>query len=783
MRAHRAGLDRKTEGSRGRMPAKIALAAAFALSALVGPQSARAQASDGTEGAAFELPAGFEGPPPPVAPDVISRDDRGRVTLRAIRLGEAVVVDGRLDESLYASVPPIGDFVQQEPREGDPATEKTEAWVFFDDRNLYIAARLWDSHPERMVANEMRRDNFNITEGESLAVVLDTFYDRRNGFFFETNPLGALRDGLITDERDLNTDWNTVWEPRVTRFEQGWVVEMAIPFKSLRYNSGTTQAWGINLRRTIKWKNEEAFLSAVPASWQFRGIRKFSSAATLVGIEPPLSSVNLEIKPYVLSGLETNTLATPSFSNDWTGGVGFDGKYGLTKGLTADFTVNTDFAQVEADDEQVNLTRFSLFFPEKREFFLEGQGIFNFGGAGSSFTFGPPSDTPLLFFSRRIGIASGEPLPIRAGARATGRAGAYTVGALNIQTGSDAALQANSTNFSVLRLRRDILRRSTVGVIATNRSVAVDGSGSNQAFGVDGNFSFLENLNISTYYAETRTPGRTGNEASYLAKVVNNGDRYGFEYEHLMVGDGFNPEIGFVRRSDFRLNRGQLRFSPRPASIEAVRKFTFQGGLNYFTDLEGVLETRELQGEFGAEFQSGDEWSVEYARNYEYLAEPFAIASDVTIPVGGYNFQDVRTSYRIGPQRRISGRASFSKGSFFSGNRTEVSYDGRVEVTPQLSIEPRIEINWVDLAEGSFTAKLYGSRVTYTASPRMFVGALVQYNSSVDSVGVNVRFRWEYKPGSDLFIVYSEGRDTTARGFPLLQNRGLVVKYTRLFRF
>ena len=729
----------------------------------------------------------IDGPPPPVAPAVVSRDRDGRVTLRAVRLPEGLVIDGRLDESVYQDVLAVSDFIQQEPREGEPATEKTDAWIFFDDNNLYVSARNWDSQPERIVANEMRRDNRGIDQNETFVVVLDTFYDRRNGFFFQTNPLGAVRDGLVTDERQNNTDWNTVWDVSTARFDQGWTVEMAIPFKSLRYKEGRSQIWGINLRRKVRWKNETSYLSPIPASYSLGGVYRFSSAATLVGVEIPRNVTNLEFKPYAISSLTTDRDANPSFSNELAGDVGFDGKYGLTQGLTADFTVNTDFAQVEDDEAQVNLTRFSLFFPEKREFFLEGQGIFSFGGSsgrrggGSTLRrlFGRDGATPTIFFSRRIGLDA----PIRAGGRITGRAGRYTLGLLNIQTGEELDVDALATNFSVVRIRRDILRRSDIGIIGTHRSINLDGDGSNQAFGADANFSFFQNLNINAYYARTQSPGRVGDQASYRGRMQNNGDRYGFTYEHLVVGEDFNPEVGFLRRRNFRRNFGQVRFTPRPRSIRSIRKFTYQAQINYITNAtDGTLETRELQGLFQIEFESSDRLFLNATDTYEFLPEPFEISDGVVLPEGGYDFREVQVFFNIGRQRRINGFLSAGTGSFFSGNRTNVGYRGRVEVNSQLSIEPSISLNFVDLPEGRFTTRLLRTRVTYTLSPRSFLGALLQYNSSSDSISTNIRYRWEYEPGSDLFIVYSEGRGTDVRGFPLLQNRGLVIKFTKLLR-
>jgi hypothetical protein len=312
----------------------------------------------------------------PRSPAVKTQDADGHVTVRAVRISTPLVVDGRLDDPIYQTVPAIDGFIQQLPDEGAPPTEPTEIWILFDDDNIYLSARCWDSQPDRMVADEMTRDARAIWRNELLSVIFDTFHDGRNGMSFSTNPLGGLMDNLVTDESVVNLDWNTVWDAQTSLFEQGWMVEMMIPFKSLRFKAGGgEQTWGINVSRRVQWKNESSFLSPVPASLGYRGMLQVSAAATLVGIEPPTTIRNLEIKPSAISGAFTNKKVTPIRSNDLTGEVGIDLKYGLTPSLIADFTVNTDFAQVEADEQQVNLTRFSLFslksvssFSKVREF-------------------------------------------------------------------------------------------------------------------------------------------------------------------------------------------------------------------------------------------------------------------------------------------------------------------------------------------------------------------------------------------------------------------------------
>jgi hypothetical protein len=718
---------------------------------------------------------------------VIARDDQGRVTIRAVRVAPPLRIDGVLDEAVYGTVPAITEFIQQEPDEGQPATERTEAWVLFDDEHLYVAARCHDSQPHRIVANDMRRDGRNIGQNDNLSIVLDTFHDRRNGYEFLVNSIGGVQDAQITDERDVNRDWNTVFRSRSRRDEGGWTMEIAIPFRSLRYRAGGPQAWGINLRRTVRWKNEYAYLSPVPRTYGARGILRLSSAATLVDLEPPAAALNLEFKPYALYGVRADRAIDPAFEHDLEADAGFDLKYGLSRSLTADFTYRTDFAQVEDDDQQVNLTRFSVFFPEKREFFLEGQGIFAFGGVESAprpgNVFAAASNTPVLFFSRQIGLFGGRPVPIRAGGRLTGKAGRYSVGLLDIQTGDSEAVSARASNFAVARVKRDIFRRSSVGLIATRRSPSIASGGANLAFGVDANLSFFESLNLVGYYARTDTPGLSGREDSYRARFDYDADRLGVQVERLAVGRGFNPEVGFLRRRDFVGNLVQIRVSRRPRRSALVRKVSLEAGLDYITDGGGRLENRQARATWRTEMQSGDSWSVQHERNYEFLPQPFPIAPGVVVPVGAYRFPITRASYTLGGQRRVAGDLTLAHGRFYGGDRTEAGYRGRIELSERLSVEPGLSWNWVDLPQGGFTARLVSGRATLALSPGLFAAALVQYNSTARLLSANVRLRWEYRPGSEVFLVYNDGRDTLAGGPRLLLNRSLTFKFTRLFRF
>ena len=727
--------------------------------------------------------------PAPQPPATISSSAAGPATVRAVRITEPLNVDGRLDESVYTAVAPIGDFIQQEPREGELATEQTDVWILFDARNLYVSARCWDSSPEREVANEMRRDSSGIVQNESFGFTLDTFGDKRNGLLFMTSSLGGLRDSAVTDESSNNIDWNTVWDARTARFENGWIVEFVIPFKSLRYKPGSDQQWGIQVRREVRWKNETSFLTRVPAFLGNTGMWAVSLAATIVGLEVPVSAKNLEIKPYAITGLRTDRDATPSFANEGDGDVGFDVKYGLSKSMTLDVTYNTDFAQVEDDLQQVNLTRFNLFFPERRDFFLEGQGIFGFGGVGVSAGGGGitlTNNTPVLFFSRRIGLNNGRPVPIRGGGRITGKAGPYSIGVLNIQSDEEVAADARPTNFSVVRVKRDLFRRSNIGVLYTRRAETQGGRDAGETFGVDALYSASRSVNLNGYVARTRTPGVLRDDASYLGHFDYNTDRFGAQLEHLYVGGGFNPEVGFLRRTDFTRQYTELRFSPRPARthMKAIRRFVYLGSFEYFEDGAGTPEMRETQGSFSIQFQTGDYLTLRYLRVYELIPRPFPIATGILVPVGGYDDQSGVVSYLFGQQRPVSGTLSYQQGSLYGGTKRTVGLaSGRVVLASQLQIEPSVSANWVSLPWGDFTSTVVSARHTYMVSPRMFMSALIQYNSSTSALGTNARFRWEYRPGSELFVVYSDGRDTVQKGFPELRNRAFVVKVNRLLRF
>lgn len=763
-----------------------ALAAALTLASAPAPSFAQSTPTTVPEPGSGAV---IDGPPAPIAPKSITRDEQGHATVRSIRLLAPLVVDGKLEEDVYTQNEPFGDLIQVVPATGKPATEKTDLWLMFDDNNVYVGARVHDSAPpDKWVANEYRRDTNQLRQNDHIGIGIDTFYDRRSGFMFYATPLGGFSDYSTIDEGQPNTDWNPVWNVRTGRFDGGWTMEMIIPFKSLRFKGGVNQTWGFQVRRSIRRKNEWDYLTLLPASMAGpQGLNRVSLYGSATGIDAPPAGRTFEIKPYAFGRSTTDRLRTPAVSNDLDLQLGGDVKYGITANLTADFTYNTDFAQVEVDEQQLNLTRFNLFFPEKRDFFLEGRGIFDFGrGGASSGGFGgaQQSSTPFLFYSRRIGLNRGRVVPIQVGGRVTGKVGKYGIGFVNIQADDEDVSATPSTNFTVVRVKRDILRKSTIGGMFTGRTNSNVAAGSgNLAYGLDGAFGFFENLTIGGFWSKTRTEGLDGDDDSYQGRFDYFADRYGARFEYLKVGDNFNPEVGFIQRDNFRRSFASLRFSPRPRDFFGVRKFTWQADLEHLENGGGALETRVHVGKFTTEFESSDTINLEATRDYEMITQAFQVAGGAAVPAGSYSFDDIQASYTFGAQRRVNGTVGVQVGDFWNGTIRSLSFTGaRIAVLKQFSVEPTVQRSRVELPTGAFTTTVVRTRADYAFSPRMFASALVQYNSADRSFSSNIRYRWEYKLGSEFFVVYTDERDTRTSGYPGLKNRAFVVKLTRFFR-
>jgi hypothetical protein len=705
----------------------------------------------------------------------------GRRSVQATELVTPIVLDGALDDEAWQRAEATGEFVQAEPHDGQPATEPTEVRVAFDRHALYIAVYCRDSEAGGLVVNDIRKD-FPQGEQDSFEILLDTFADRRNGFVFITNPEGAKSDTQIANEgRDVNQSWDAVWRVAARRHADGWSAEIWIPFKTLRFEPGEGQTWGVNFARRIRRKNEVAYWSPVPRAYS---IYRASQDGNLVGLPDVDQGRNLRLKPFFVTS-STRPTGGPAF--DGTADVGLDVKYGVTPALTLDLTVNPDFAQVEADEQQVNLTRFNLFYPEKREFFLENSGIFYFGdiprNSRQTSRFRPPEEDLLLFFSRRIGLTDqGEQIPILGGARLTGRAAGFGIGVMSMQTDDTAALPG--TNYTVLRARRDVLRNSDVGVIFMNRQSSVSGD-YNRVAGADANFRFLRYLSWNSFFVKSDTPGSSAGELAWKTSLGWEDNLHHYQYSVLNVDDDFQADIGFVRRTGVRKHFVDAGIRPRP---EWVRKLGFRelhphARLNRYTDLDNDEVTRSDHWAVSLFMERGG--FIEYAVNprIDTLVAPFQIRPDVAIPVGRYEWNEYQLTLEMDRSRMVSGSATLTSGGFWDGSQNSQRVAVVVKPSYRLLIDLGLQRNDIELRTpaASFTTNLVTARTAYSFSTNMFLDSLLQYNTDVKQFNANVRFNLIHRPLSDLFVVYNEQQFTDRPD--VVPGRAVILKYTHMLSF
>ena len=747
---------------------------ALGLVLLCGVSSAAAQDAQVTELARETTTAGFP-------------------LVHALRVEAGPALDGEiLSDPVWAEVAPVGGFVQSTPDEGEAASERTEIRVVYTADTLYFGAVLYDSDPSTITVADSRRDS-SLDETDSLQIILDTFLDRQNGFVFGTSPSGLEFDGQVTNEGQgsgrfgggggggrpgsgqqrgsgggFNQNWDGAWQVRTSITEVGWTAEFAIPFRTLRFNSGEVQAWGLNLQRNIRKRNETAYWSPLPRQFN---LYRLSLAGQLAGLD--LSSPrNLKLMPYVL-GQAIDTVAIAGNAT-YLGDVGADLKYSITPSLTLDATYNTDFAQVEVDEEQINLDRFNLFFPEKRPFFLENAGLFSVGLPGQV----------EMFFSRRIGIGSGgQQVPILGGGRLSGKVGSSTnIGLLNMQTESLRGIE-QANNFSVARVRQDIGARSNVGVMFVNRQ----GTGTlapdddyNRSYAADGRWGIGQRGTISGFVGQTDTPGVTGETHAFALSSSYNAESLQLSLSYTEVAPDFNPEVGFYRRRAFRRANGRIFTALRPDNLLGLHElrphvshFTFwsyEGGLreSQFTHIDNHWEWRN-----GYEVHTG------YNITSEAVFTPFEIFPGVEVPPAVYDHQEAQLVFSTNQGAPVSARLQAVIGGLFGGDR--------VQLVPQLSLRAgetfNAQFSWnrndISLPGSSFVTNLGRVRVNYSFAPRMFVQALVQYNDRADLWSSNLRFGWLSDANTGLFVVYN---DIQGIGDVILSGAGrsLTFKYSLL---
>ena len=705
-------------------------------------------------------------------------------SVTATRATGPIAVDGRLDEGAWSVAAVARGFIQTEPREGQPATFDTDVRVLYDDDAVYFGVTAHDPEPSRIVVTDLKKD-YSVDASDAFVVVLDTFDDGRNGYEFATNPAGAKWDAQIGNEgRDFNVNWDGIWSVETSVTETGWVAEIIIPFRTLKFANRDPQTWGMNFRRKIRRLNEDSFWSPLPRIY---GLERVSLAGSLDGLRGIRAGRNIRIKPYALSS--GSTIGRSATRGDFDAGV--DVKYGITPGLVWDFTVNTDFSQVEADEQQVNLTRFSLFFPEKRDFFLENAGVFDFGatdggffggfGAGAIVFGGRQNRSPQmrLFFSRRIGLSDdGTAIPIVGGTRLTGRAGAYSIGALNIQQREHETLPG--TNFTALRLRRDILANSDVGVVLLNKEQS--GPGYNRMAGVDANFRFGF-LTMNGFAAKTVSPtGLTpadGNDYAARAHVNYQDRTWQFRGRFDAIGAAFNDELGFIPRRGVNNEFAFVGRTFRPSWFPAwLRELRPHWEMDMFTRQEdGALDQRLQDFHLPLSFSNGGFSEIGWNTNVEVIRTPFLLNAPrrVMILPGRYEYTEYFGFYFGNASAVVTPSLRYSVGKFYNGYKRTYQFGPSVRPNEKLSASLSLQINDIDLPGVSYVSTLTTGRVNYNFSTNVFLNALLQYSTDTQQINSNIRFNVIHRPLSDFFFVYNERRDERSN---LRLDRALIAKFT-----
>ena len=671
----------------------------------------------------------------------------------ADKISKPIRLDGNLTETAWLKAKHITNFTQRELNEGKQATEKTEVAVLYNNENLYIGVWCFDDEPNKLVADKMKRD-FSYDTDDNFKIILDTYNDRRNGYLLVTNPNGARFDALVQDNgKSQNSAWDGVWNVKTTVTNKGWFAEFEIPFSTLKFSPKNTSIWGINFERNIRRKREQILWQGWSRNYD---IRQVSRAGKLKGIKG-VSEVSLvEIKPYGIAGIENSVENGSKFTSN----LGSDINYLITPTMKLNLSINTDFAQVESDQQQVNLTRFSLFYPEKREFFLEGQDYFNFG---LGYSVRP-------FYSRRIGLAPDRSkIPIIAGVRLLGKTGNTTLGGMSIQTAEQDS--THSTNYSVLRWKEDIMQQSSIGLIGVSK---IGNGRQNVVYGTDFLYSTSNafgnnNLSISGAIAQSYTSdaaNKTGLASRIFFDYPN--DLINFSAIWDRASSNFNPETGFQRRKNYQMFNADLRIKPRPKFLPWIQQFEFKPfDINYYIN-DQTHNLQSLWTEFrplGFKTKSGERVEINIQRRAENLTDEFEIHDNVIIPKGEYWFTRYELQFETFQGRPVSGSLFYQWGDFYTGDRSVWAVEGVFQINRNINIIASYSHNFLNLREGKFAVNEFGGRINLAISPDLFGSVFGQWNNDDDEVLLNFRVNWIPEPGTNFFFVVNQAFDTKQAGW------------------
>ena len=706
-----------------------------------------------------------------------------RPSTTATQLSRAPSIDGDvLGDDAWSNINPASGFTQTRPNEGVPATQRTEVFVGFTEDKLYIGVMAYDDNPGAILVTDSRRDSA-LDDTDSFQVIIDGLLDRQNGYVFGTNPAGIEYDAQVINEGGqggfggrgggaggFNLNWDTTWEVEAQINEQGWSAEMAIPFTALRYGSDDAQTWGINFQRNIRRNNEESYWAPLDRNFN---LNRISEAGTIEGIEVP-NQRNLQITPYALAVQDRGGNLLSSQNNQE---YGLDLKWGITSSLTLDATVNTDFAQVEVDDIQVNLDRFSLFFPEKRPFFLENAG---------QFAIGNPREVE-LFFSRRIGISGGAQIPIEGGGRLTGKIGNNTnIGLLRMRTeGAEGFSPQN--DFSVVRVNQELGNRSAIGMMYVERDgdgsiIGSSGDDYNRTYAVDGRWGIGDYTVIRGWMSQTDSAGINSDDTAGGVAWNYNDEDWSLNAGYSEVGENFNPEVGFLSRRGFRKIDAGWRYRYRPENWGNLQELRPHMNFRGYWDFDGNQQTGYLHVDNHWEFNSGMEIHSGINFTQEGVFEPFEIVDGVTVPIGDYEHEEVQLVYWSNQSAPFSVNFQTRIGGFFGGDRENLDSTIRYRVGEKFSSELTWSHSKIDLPVpgGDFEVDLARLRMTYSFTPSMSIQTLVQYNKRDDVVSTNLRFAWLQSANSGLYIVYNEVDENNMLFAPRENSQQFAIKYSRI---
>lgn len=701
-----------------------------------------------------------------------------RPEAEAFALQSEPVVDGEvIGDAAWQAVQPFGDLVQSRPNAGQPASENTEIRIGYTASTFYLSVVCHDAQPAGLVVSDTRRDG-DLDNTDAFSFILDTYHDGQNGFLFGTNSIGMEYDAQVDNEGQgnfgnvrqqggviggYNLNWDASWTVKTSIGDYGWSAEFAIPLRTLRFSTGKEQVWGVNFRRNIRKTNEVAYWASLPIEFD---LKRLSLAGTLTGLNLQ-SPGNLKLIPYALARVSRDYEAVPS-ETKFNPEVGADLKYSITPSLTLDLTYNTDFAQVEVDEQQVNLDRFNLFFPEKRAFFLENAGLFSVGSPGEVD----------LFFSRRIGIGEdGDLVPIIGGARLSGKVNRTNIGLLSMFTDDVKSAEIQQNNFTVARVNHEFGGRSALGGMFVNRQGMGDlDDDYNRTFAADGKFGLGKKAQLSGYFAKTFTPGTEQDDHAFKFRSQYEWGGLVLDFAYSQLGEGFNPEVGFLQRSAFRKAEGlilkRIRMNGKLGLLEIRPHVSYRGYWNF----DGKQETGFLHIDNHWEFVSGTEIHTGVDYTTEGVFEPFEISPGVVVLPGTYNHWETILAFFTNKSKPIYVSTRHILGGFFGGKRYSNTVTLGLRLGDRFNSEFNLSRNDVSLPGGDFTTNLLWSRVSYSFTPRLFLQGLVQYNNVTDTWSANVRFGWLKQANTGLFLVFNELEDTDGA-----LNRSFIVKYSRMF--